>query len=319
MAGFSRYGVTPETLVLTDKGHERIADLESQEVRIWNGTSFEETSVFKVAEAKKILRVVTTAGVELECSEDQLFYHQPGWTPDKLVALTAAQLEPGMRLLKSPEHPVITYGTESFPHAYSHGFYVGVEKYHRRSGAASRVVIFGRRRPILDELEINQERTNNVDIWFVDDLPKMYELPLDTKYSLETRLDWLSGLADGGVSARKTKPKPIYHLYTKSWDFLVQMKLLFQTLGGDVRIAKNEDYVRDEYSLRISGRVFQGVKNLGMNPRVVQIPELQYTRRGMDCPRIVLVEDAYRTSDVYNFVGTDVGACVMNGLYVGCN
>ena len=319
MTGFARFGVTPETLVLTDKGHERISTLDTQEAKVWNGLDFEETSIFKVAENVRILRVTTTTGVELECSEDQIFYHQPGYRPDKLVELSASELEPGMRLLKSPSFPIIDYGTKEFPHAYSHGFYTGVEKYHRPSGAVSRGVIFGKRRPILDELHLDWEKTDKVNLHFVKGLPEAFELPLDPSYSLGTRLEWVAGLADGGMAPRKMKPLPIYHLYTNNWDFLVQLKLLFQTMGGDVRIAKNEDLTRAYYSLRVSGSVMQRLKKLNMPTLVTEIPEHKYTRRGIDTPKIVSVEDAYRTSDVYNFVSTEAKTAVLNGLYVGTN
>lgn len=320
MTGFARFGVTPETLVLTDKGHERISELDTKEAKVWTGVDFEETSVFKVNENVRILKVVTTTGVELECSEDHVFYHQPGYTTDKLEAVPASGLEPGMRLLKAPAHPVITYGNKQFPHAYSHGFYTGVERYHRQTpNTVARTVIFGNRRPVLEQLELDLGNTNRINIKFIDDIPGPYELPLAPEYSLETKLEWLAGLVDGGFALRKTKPRPIYHLYTYNWDFLVQMKLLFQTLGGDVRIIKNEDYTRAPYSMRVSGQLMMNLKKLNMPTVITEIQDYNYSRRGIETPKIISVEDAYRTSDVYNFVGTENGAAVFNGLYTASN
>lgn len=320
MTGFARYGVTPETLVLTDKGHERISTLEGQEVKVWTGSEFEDTSVFKVGTDKKILRVTTTTGVELECSEDHVFYHQPGYMPDKLVALEASELESGMRLLKSPSHPLITYGDKEFPHAYSHGYFTGSEKYQRRHGVASRAAIFSARHPALEHLELDKEKTDKVNLHFVEGLPGPFELPVEAGYSLETRLEWLAGLTDAGIVKRKIKPKPIWHLYTYNWDFLVQLKLLFQTLGGDVRITKNDDLCRAPYSIRISHTVMTKLKQLNMKTVVTDIPDLPANvRRGIETPKIIAVEDAYRTSDVYNFVGTANGAAVFNGLYTASN
>jgi hypothetical protein len=121
------------------------------------------------------------------------------------------------------------------------------------------------------------------------------------------------------MSPRKIKPLPIYHLHTNNWDFLVQLKLLFQIMGGDVRITKNEDLTRAYYSIRVSGSVMQKLKKLNMPVQVTEIPEHNYKRRGIDTPKIVSVEDAYRTSDVYNFLGTQAKVAVLNGLYVGTN
>jgi ribonucleoside-diphosphate reductase alpha chain len=319
MTGFARFGVTPETLVLTDKGHERISTLDTQEAKVWNGQDFEETSIFKVAENVKILRIATTTGVELECSEDQIFYHQPGHDLRVVEAVKAFELEPGMRLVKSPSHPLITYGEEKFPHAYSHGFYTGVEKYHRRSGAVSRAVIFGKRRPILDTLDLDFDKTDRVNLHFVDSLPGPFEVPLGPGYSLETRLEWLAGLVDGGFALRKTKPRPLYALYTENWDFLVQLKLFFQIMGADVRITENQDLTRAHYSMRVSGRYMQNFKKLNIPTVTTEIKEYSYVKRGLETPKVTTVEDAYRTSDVYNFVGTEMGAAVFNGLYTASN
>ena len=319
MTGFARFGVTPETLVLTDKGHERISSLDTKEAKVWNGRDFEETSIFKVAENVKILRITTTTGVELECSEDHVFYHQPGYMPDKIEAVPASELEPGMRLLKSPSHPLITYGEEKFPHAYSHGFYSGAEKYHRRNGAVARTVIFGKRRPILDILDLDLDKTDKVNLHFVDGLPEPFEVPLGPGYSLETRLEWLAGLVDGGFALRKTKPRPLYALYTEHWDFLVQLKLFFQIMGADVRIGKNEDLTRAQYTMRTSGRYMQELKKLNMPTVTTEVKEYLYEKRGLETPKVATVEDAYRTSDVYNFIGTEMGAAVFNGLYTASN
>lgn len=319
MTGFSRYGVTPETLVLTSNGYERISTLDGKEAKVWTGSEFEETSVFKVAENVPIVRVTTTTGVELSCSEDHIFIYQPGYRPDKLVAVPATELEPGYRLLKSAGHPIVEAGNKTFPHAYTHGFYMGVEKYQRRPKVTSRAAIFGYRRPCLELLDIDEVLTDKVNLHFVDDLPADYEVPLDAGYSLETRLQWLAGLFDGGLSIRKREPKPLWHLYSNSGDFLYQIKLLIQTLGGDVRIVKNQDMTKEAYSLRISGKVMTTLTQLNIPTVKTPVPHLKYQRRGIETPKIIAVEDDYRTSDVYNFVGTKNGAAVFNGLYTASN
>ena len=62
------------------------------------------------------------------------------------------------------------------------------------------------------------------------------------------------------------------------------------------------------------------LKQLNMKTVVTDIPDLPANvRRGIETPKIIAVEDAYRTSDVYNFVGTANGAAVFNGLYTASN
>jgi ribonucleoside-diphosphate reductase alpha chain len=317
MTGFERFGVVPETLVLTSKGHERISTLEGLETDIWTGSSFETTSVFKVNENKKVFRVLTDTGSELICSEDHVFYVQPGYMPDLIVPTEVRSLEIGARLTKSDLFPFTLGGEENFSYSYSHGYYMGAEKYHRRDGSLSRAAIYGARRPILDELEI--AHTNKISIFFPSDFPPLWEVPLGVNYSLETKLEWLAGLFDGGLIKRKITPKPIWHLYSSSSDFLNQVKLLIQTLGGDVRVVPNQDMERLPYSLRISGTAIQNLIKLSIPTKQHKFPVIQYKRRGIATPKVLLIEDEFRTSDIYNFVGTEGKGAIFNGLYTASN
>lgn len=52
--------VAPETLVLTDKGEFPIVDLVDQQVNVWNGKQFSETTVRKTGENQRLLRVTLT-------------------------------------------------------------------------------------------------------------------------------------------------------------------------------------------------------------------------------------------------------------------
>lgn len=319
MTGFQRYGVAPETLVLTRKGHERISSLDGKEAEIWTGSDFETTSIFKVAENKKILRVTTDTGAEICCSFDHIFYHQPGYTTAVIEEVPASELEIGMRLQKSPAFPVTEGGTKVFPHAYTHGFYVGAERFHKRGGALTRASIFGARRSVLEYLELDEEKTDNISLHFPSSLPDMWDIPLDSDYSIETKLEWLSGLFDGGLIKRKTTERPIWHLYSTSGDFLGQVKLLIQTLGGDTRVIPNQDLARFPYSLRLSGVALQNLIKLNINPHTHRFPVIQYTRRGITSPKILKIEDDFRDTDVYNFVGTSSYGAIFNGIYTASN
>lgn len=318
MTGFQRYGVAPETLLLTSKGQEKISTLDGKEVDIWNGHEFETVSVFKVADDKRIVRVTTDNGAELACSDDHIFYVQPGYMPDVIVSTAASELEDGMRLMKSSSFPLSCLGGEDkFPYAYSHGFYMGNERYQRKNGSLSRASIYGTRRQILDVLDV--DHTDKVNLYFPKDFPAKWEIPLDSNYSLETKLEWLAGLFDGGLLKRKLAPKPIWHIYSESKDFLSQVRLLVQTLGGDTRVVANDDLGRAPNSLRISGHAIQNLIKLKIPTKVHKFPVIDYKRRGLTTPKIVTVEDDYRTSPVYNFLETQGHGAIFNGIYTSSN
>jgi ribonucleoside-diphosphate reductase alpha chain len=317
MTGFQQYGVTPETLLLTSKGHQRIDQLAGKEVDIWNGFDFEPTSVFKVATNKRIVRVVANNGTELACSDDHVFYIQNGYTPDGIIRVQASELEEGEKLYRAPSYPVCEGGEEKFPYAYTHGFYIGNERYLRKNGSLSRASIYGVRHPLLEHLEL--ESSDKQNLYFPKDLPDKWEVPLDTKYSLETKLEWLAGLFDGGLLKRKMGPRPIWHIYSENKDFLQQVKLLIQTLGGDARAVSNQDLARASNSFRISGNAIQNLIKLNIPTRLHTFPVIQYKRRGLEAPKIISIEDDFRTSDVYNFVGTEGKAAVFDGMYTSSN
>lgn len=319
MTGFSRFGVTPETLVLTSNGHEKIGTLAGQEVKIWNGLEFEDTSVFKVAENVKILRVTVDTGQEIECSEDHVFIHQLATNKVPIELLQTSELETGMRLKKSPTFPVIETGDKTYPHAYTHGFYMGMERYKRRRLVISRASIFGARRPILEHLELDTSISDRHSLHLVNTLPADFEAPFESGYSLETRLEWLAGLLDGGATLRKPTPKPIWQISSSNRDFLQQVKLLTQTLGGDVRVLETGEILAHQYTLNITGAPMQTLSKLSIPVVRVKIPKHEYSNRGLSGPKIVSVEDAYRTSDVYNFIGTEAKMAIFNGLYTSSN
>lgn len=323
MTGFSRSGVAPETLLLTSKGYLEIGTLDGQEVEIWNGESFEETTVFKVNTDQPLLQVTTDTSVELLCTADHEFYIQPTWEKSSLTTATAGELEDGERLYRVPSLPVVTYGDKEFPHAYTHGFYTGSERYKRTRLITSRAPVYGYRRPALEALELQGPQINKYRLTFSEELPADYEVPLDSGYSLETRLEWLAGLFDAGFTKRKGGQSPIWHLYSEHPDFLYQLKLLLQTLGVDSRHIKNEDLNRAHYSIRVTTRAAYKLKELGIKPMISifdePAPPRPRARLGTTCPKILSVENAHRTSDIYNFVGTKNKAAIFNGLYTTSN
>jgi len=317
------FGVTPETLVLTSNGYESIGSLEGKEVDIWNGESFETTRVVKVDENRPIVNVTTKNTLELECTEDHQFYVQPGLMPDKLLTSSATTLEEDMKLPRIPACPITNGGAKSFPHAYSHGFYSGAERYQRSRLVVSRAAIYGLRKVLHTELELNENITSKFSLHFVETLPNDFEVPLSPEYSTETKLEWLAGLFDAGLFKRKAKPIPIWHFYSDDVDFLYRIRLLLQTLGVDSRHIKNDDAkALKYYSLRIRAKALETLRDLGIPTITTHFEDIHIKPNGPNGTlpsRIRSVDSAYRTADVYNFESTTKKAAVFNGIYTASN
>jgi ribonucleoside-diphosphate reductase alpha chain len=178
--------------------------------------------------------------------------------------------------------------------------------------------VFGSRRPSLEYLETTSE-TDKINIVFPSDMPDIWDIPLDTKYSLETKLEWLAGLFDGGLVLRKQKPRPIWHIYSYNEEFLKDLKLLFQTLGGDARVVKNQDMNRASYSLRLSGVTMQNLRSMLIPTKTLTIPEIKYNpkKRTYQVPRIADVIDEGVVADTYGFIEPNRRTAVFNGILIG--
>lgn len=60
--------VAPETYILTDKGQIQIQELAGQEVRVWNGDKWSNTTVMKTGEQQKLITIHLSNGSQLTCT-----------------------------------------------------------------------------------------------------------------------------------------------------------------------------------------------------------------------------------------------------------
>jgi ribonucleoside-diphosphate reductase alpha chain len=91
--------VAPETVILTDKGHFTIAELENKTVHVYNGLEFTQTIVWKTSEDAELVQVKTSDGAELECTKQHNFYIADGYS-GKSIKRSACELLPGDKLIK---------------------------------------------------------------------------------------------------------------------------------------------------------------------------------------------------------------------------
>lgn len=115
--------VSPETLILTDKGHIEIRILVNQEVNVWNGEEWSNVTVRKTGEDQELIDVYTDDGSRLTCTPYHKFYIQPNYSTNSIEQVEAQHLKPNDKLIKC-KFPILD-GTESYPYAYTFGY----EKY----------------------------------------------------------------------------------------------------------------------------------------------------------------------------------------------
>ena len=84
--------VSGDTLILTDVGEVRIADVVDTVQRVWNGEEWSPVTVYKTGENQELVRVVLTDGRTLDCTKYHKFYDYTG------KELRASDLYSGLRL-----------------------------------------------------------------------------------------------------------------------------------------------------------------------------------------------------------------------------
>jgi ribonucleotide reductase alpha subunit len=70
--------VAPETMILTDNGDVRIADVEDQHVYVWNGREFSKTTVRKTGTMQKLMTISFSNNKTLRCTPYHKFYTNGG-------------------------------------------------------------------------------------------------------------------------------------------------------------------------------------------------------------------------------------------------
>lgn len=317
-------GFAPDSLMLTERGYEEMSSLVGKDVTYWDGKSFVHGAVNLSSSAAELVVVRTNTMLEVQCHPAQPFTVKVFTQPSSHATLEARELVRGDSLRRLPEAPVCFGGQEDFPYAYTHGFYTGNEKHKRGRLVLQRASIFGYRRPALKFLELDLERTTKHSVFFPSHIGEDFAVPLDVKYSLDTKLDWLAGLFDAGLHKRKIKPIPIWHYYSSNPDFLYQTKLLLQTLGVDSRFVLNDDpkaYLYYSFSIRAKG--MEVLRDLGL-PSKLHVFDTYSTRvnvkgaQGTQNAFVSSVDRAFRSSETCVIVPEDrsTSSAVINGIYV---
>lgn len=117
--------VAPETLVLTDKGHLPIIELEGRDVNVWNGEEFTNVKVVKTGLNQQLDRIEFSDGAILEVTPYHKFYVKDDYKKTTIVK-RAHELKVGDKLINF-DKPVIEFDKE-LDNAYEKGFLLSNQK-----------------------------------------------------------------------------------------------------------------------------------------------------------------------------------------------
>jgi len=313
--------VAPDTMVLTDRGYTRIADMENQIVSVWNGEEFSRTIVVKTGVDQELIKVKTSAGFELECTPYHKFYIETSTRPSdksKPVKVDAQDLEPGMRIIRY-SLPVMNQFTDTMKYPYTHGFFCADGTYQNANSKSKKcnykkkggTDFCGRHQNCLklyDDVDTccAETYTRRPIIYLYGDKKKLIRdiewvymngsddrltlvLPCDTdekyfvpiNYSLDTRLRWLEGYCDGDGCILMNNGIKNIQFASINLEFITNISYMLQTLG----IATKISVANHERSVKLPGGTYKCKKiyrtNIDANG-ILKLIDLGFSPKRLD-------------------------------------
>jgi len=329
--------VAPETLLLTKNGHEIIADLDGQDIEIWNGEQWSLSKVAKTGISQKIVKVTLSDGKTLECTPYHRWYVVGSYEDQRNGVYREKrthELKEGDKLIKF-ECPVIN-GSERFVHPYSHGAFCGDGTYE--SNGWARLSLYGEKDAVLDRLAVKANRgrdaSGRLNIILDDKIARKFKVPHNS--SINTKLRWLEGYLDmDGTIARNGENESI-QVASIEIEFLKEVQLMLQTLGVNAKIVHAADEgerlmpdgrggsrlfsCKEAKRLLISSNGLYQLSLLGFSPTRLKFNQRLPQRDASQFVKVVSVIDEGRYDDTYCVSEPTSKKAIFNGILTGnCN
>lgn len=341
--------VAPETYVLTDKGHFEIQSLANQWVNVWNGSEWSNVYIKKTGENQKLITVNFSNGESLTCTRYHKFWVQNNYRLNPELKL-ADELETGDKLIKYLL-PVISNETEKeLLYAYTSGCFAGDGSYGAKN--YPKIDLYGEKKNLLPHIAVRNKlwgcktmvrELNEIAVF--DDVKQdrlVCKLPLDLpsktfvplhNYSLSSRLQWLAGLLDTDGTVGKNGTNESLSISSVNKPFLLQVRLMLQTLGVDSKVTKSQDaktrlfpdgkggqkeyFCQTSYRLLINSNGLYQLSQLGLKTHRLKWTERKPQREASQFVQVVSVEDNDRIDDTYCFTEPKKHLGMFNGILTG--
>lgn len=328
--------VAPETKIFTIDGYKPIASLEGQEVKVWNGVEWSDTTIYKTGVNKELVRVTFSDGASIDCTPEHRFYIQEAYGK-KPVMYEAKDLYVGAKLEKF-DLPLFLFFpdyTNSRNNPYSLGFYAGDGNENYTFSW-----IYPEKHCVIPRLK--SEWIKDVDCfgrirWGHGSIPNKFNVPFS--FNKEERIEWLAGLFDADGCVIKSDNCDNIQLVSVKPNFLREIKLMLQEMGVPCSVSlrrekgafllptndgtggKAEYDCQEAWMLNINGEGVKRLLSLGLKTERLVFQEVQNPQR--DCQKFVTVVSVERTgriSDTYCCTEPERNRVMFNGILTGnCN
>jgi len=321
--------VAPETKVLTEEGQFEIKELEGQQVSVWNGEEFSETTIIKTGENQKLIRVHTGAGDYIDCTPYHKFHIETASRPaDKSVVkiIDAQNLKKGMKIIRH-SLPVIR-GKGDMKYAYTHGMFCADGTYANNKPILD---LYGKKKELLKNLDWRSFKDypqyNKMTLRLPLDMPRKFEVPINK--SLETRLAWLAGYVDGDGCVINYKGIKNIQVASIHKDFLNDIRLMLQGMGcysvvklmrdAETQVIKGQAFeCKPLWRLGIDADGIRLLASLGFSPKRLDVSNCRVKHHKTNpYIKIEAIEDMGRYDDTYCFTEPKRHTGMFNGILTG--
>jgi ribonucleoside-diphosphate reductase alpha chain len=176
----------------------------------------------------------------------------------------------------------------------------------------------------------NQTEKNCVmNVKLSHEIPEKYLVPLNC--SVDTKLKWLEGLCDSDGCLCKNDKCTNIQIGSVHKEFLLDVKLMLQTLGCQCKISKRQSegyrklpdgkggekmfHCKQSYLLNINNHSIYKLHQLGFNPKRIDISDIKMAyQNAMHFVKIMDVVDEGRIADTYCFTEPMRHAGIFNGM-----
>lgn len=230
--------VAPETQILTDNGYIQIQSVVGENVNVWNGKEFSSVKVKKTGTNQKLVRVVTSTGQELECTEYHKFYVMEGYK--NVVVKQADELKSGDKLIKF-DLPIIE-GELELDKSYDNGF-MSADGSTCAKGYDRIYLYHGKRNLKKHFTSVNhwcEDENQNRSVGVAKSLKSKYFVPTN-EYNVSSRLKWFAGLCDGDGTIARNGTNESIQIVSIHKEFLKEVQLMLQTLGVTSKISMTQE------------------------------------------------------------------------------
>ena len=290
--------VAPETPILTTEGYVPIKELHGKRVRVWNGHEFSETVIHQTGRMQKLMKVGFCNGMTLRCTPYHKFYIEVGARPGTrsyVKEIEAKDLKTGMKIV-SHNLPTIRNFTATMKFPYTHGLFCAEGTYSNQydpkpfstrldngtkcsdhSKEAFPIIrLYGAKKDLVQHIDsvYSLPGTNDsLTVGLHNDIADKFFVPIN--YSLETKVQWLAGLVDGGGIVVENNGVKNIQIASINKEFLQNVLLMLQTMGISTKVGveiKRKQYTcKKLYKLNIDAYSVCHLIDLGFAPKRLDV------------------------------------------------